>query len=670
MQVTVVVKPDTSKSNSFYCTNRHPLSANPLVKLPLGSIRPGGWLKHQIELMAEGMTGHLPELSRFLTDDNGWFGSDNPGWEEQPYWLRGFYPMAVISGNKRCLAEAKRWMEAVLTSQDEDGYFGAKYHKRIEGKNGKVVTDLWPHMVMLDAVIQYYEYTGDERVIAFMKRFFEFCRDLPEEMFVPKATWQQYENYKQDFGDWKPRIQLKRAGDMLSHIYWLYNHTGDEWLLKLASRFYDHILPPMDEWLDDHVVHFTQRFAYPGIYSQQSGRAWHLAQTEYWYAQHLGTWGQQPRGIFAADERIRPGKTDPRQAIETCAMVEFAKNFYILGRVTGQAKYADRCEDVMLNHFPASQTPDLKALHYLTASNQPQLDANRNHEYHNKGQQLLYSPHTHRCCQHNVAMGWPWYAQNLWQATADNGLSAWLYAESDVTAKVGQKGNNVTIKTRTDYPFKGTVQMTVITNEPAKFPIYLRVPRWCTGFSVTVNGQKLNVDAQPQMNVRIERLWSKGDTVNINMQMGISLTEWPRTGSVTVDRGPLSYSIRIEEKWKRYGTNEEWPEWEVFPDSPWNYGLLIDRENPEASLKVTVNDVMSEQPWTVKDAPIEIKAKAKRIANWKLQNNTVEELQPSPIKSDAPGETITMIPLGCARLRMSCLPTIGDGPGAHEWERR
>ena len=196
MQVTVVVKPDTSKSNSFYCTNRHPLSANPLVKLPLGSIRPGGWLKHQIELMAEGMTGHLPELSRFLTDDNGWFGSDNPGWEEQPYWLRGFYPMAVISGNKRCLAEAKRWMEAVLTSQDEDGYFGAQYHKRIEGKNGKVVTDLWPHMVMLDAVIQYYEDTGDERVIAFMKRFFEFCRDLPEEMFVPKATWQQYENYK------------------------------------------------------------------------------------------------------------------------------------------------------------------------------------------------------------------------------------------------------------------------------------------------------------------------------------------------------------------------------------------------------------------------------------------------------------------------------------------
>jgi len=245
-----------------------------------------------------------------------------------------------------------------------------------------------------------------------------------------------------------------------------------------------------------------------------------------------------------------------------------------------------------------------------------------------------------------------------------------LYAASEVTARVGQEGDKVTIKAKTDYPFKGTVQMTVVTGEPVRFPLYLRVPRWCKGFSVAVNGEKLNVDAQPQMYVRIKHLWSEGDTIEIEMPMEISLTEWPRTGSVTVNRGPLSYSVGIEEKWKRYGTNEKWPEWEVFPDSPWNYGFVIDRDNPQASLKVTVKDVVSEQPWTVKNAPVQIKARAKRITNWKLENNTVEELQPSPVKSDEPEETITMIPLGCARLRMSCLPTIGDGPNANEWKRK
>ncbi|MCK4590710.1 MAG: glycoside hydrolase family 127 protein, partial [Candidatus Latescibacteria bacterium] len=354
MQVSVLKKPGTKTANSFYCTNRPPLLSSPFVKLPLGSIRPKGWLKHQLDLMTKGMTGRLAELSSFLKPDNGWFGGDSEGWEEQPYWLRGFHDLAVLTDNKRLTAESKHWIEAVIASQDGDGYFGAQYHKCVVGKNGQKICDLWPHMVMLDTVINHYEHTGDSRVIPLMERFFQFCRDLPEGRFIPKK--------EERFGDWKPFIQTDRAGDMLPHIYWLYNHTGETWLLNLATRFYQHIAPPTDEWLDHHIVHFTQRFRYPGNYYIQSKAAWHLAATEYWYSQHLGTWGQQPRGIFGADEQVRPGCTDPRQGFETCGMVEFAKSFYILGRITGEPQYADRCEDIMLNHFPVSMTPDLKAL--------------------------------------------------------------------------------------------------------------------------------------------------------------------------------------------------------------------------------------------------------------------------------------------------------------------
>ena len=659
MQVTIVKTPSTATSNAFYCTNRPPLLPSPLVKLPLGSIHPKGWLKHQLDCMVDGMTGRLMELSSFLKPDNGWFGGNNPGWEEQPYWLRGFHDLVVLTGDERLLREAKRWMEAVITRQEEDGYFGATYHKRVVGKNGQTVCDLWPHMVMLDAVISHYEHTRDPRVMPMMMRFFQFCRDLPEEQFIPEDS--------ANFGDWKVFVQYSRAGDMLPHIYWLYNHTGEAWLLNVATRFYQHIAPPTDEWLDHHIVHFTQRFRYPGNYSVQSKAAWHLNASEYWYTQHLSTWGQQPRGIFGADERIRPGCTDPRQGFETCGMVEFAKSFYILGRITGDPKYADRCEDVMLNHFPAAQTPDLKALHYLTASNQPQLDASEQHEYYNKGRQICYSPHIYRCCQHNVAMGWPWYVQNLWQATSDNGLAVWLYAACKVTAKVGD-GSTVTIHTDTEYPFNDRATMTVETAHPVTFPLYLRVPRWCRGFSATVNGQPLDVAPDPGMVVRIERTWSAGDTITIHMPMELSLTQWPRNGSVTVDRGPLSYSLKIEEQWQRCGGTDEWPEWEVFPTTPWNYGLLVDRDHPSQSLEVVEKGVCAEQPWTVEAAPVEIKARGKRIPNWVLENETVAELRPSSIKSDEPEEQITLVPMGCARLRMSCLPTIGDGPEARDWK--
>jgi len=668
MQVDLVMIPETSGPNFHYVSNQLPLLPSPLVKLPLGSIRARGWLKHQLSLMTDGMTGRLMELSEYLRLDNGWFGTDEQGWEEQPYWLRGFHDLAILTGEQRLLDEAKRWIEAVLNSADEDGYFGAAHNKCRAGKTGRKTADLWPHMVMLDALIHHHEHRADPRVIPLMTGFFRFCRGLPDEMFLPFQP-----DLGEEFGSPGVKWQTMRAGDMLPHIYWLYNHTGDAWLLDLATRFFQRIPPPEDEWLDHHAVNFTQRFRYPGTFYVRSGQHRHMASTDYWFSQHMSTWGQQPRGIFGADERIRPGHTDPRQALETCAIVEFAKSFYILGRITGDPLYANRCEDIMLNHFPASQTPDLKGLHYLTASNQPQLDASTNHDYLNeqvaKGNNMItYSPHRYRCCQHNVAMGWPWYVQNLWQATADNGLAAWMYAASDVTARVGEGGDEVTVHADTDYPFNGKVEMHLEAGAPVEFPLYLRVPHWCDDFKVAVNGRAVDVEPVSGLYVAIRRRWKDGDAVAVEMGMAVSLTEWPRTGSVTVDRGPLSYSIKIEEQWRRCGGTDEWPEMEVLPTTPWNYGLIVDPDCPAESLEVSEKGPVADQPWTVETAPIEIKALAKRIPNWNLENETVAELQPSPVRSDEPEERITLIPLGCARLRMSCLPTIGEAPEARQWE--
>lgn len=667
MKIDLVKIPEKGTSSN-YLSNRSPLKKIPFSKLPVGSIKPGGWLKHQLELMKDGMIGNLPKISEFLKPDNGWLGEDSfdwndpsRGWEEQPYWLRGFYDLAVITKSDNLIKQANQWINAVLQSQDDDGYFGPESNKYVTGKYNHRIVDLWPHMIMLDVIISYYEYTGDNKVIIFMKNFFKFCLGLPEENFIPKIIPKQYRDktFKELYNSGKPRVQTKRSGDMLPHIYWLYNQIGENWLLELAKRFYNHIMPPVSEWLDNHIVNFTQRFRYPGNFYIQSGEKWHLDQSEYWYEQHMSTWGQQPRGIFGADELIRTGSVDPRQAFETCGMVEFAKSFYILGRITGDPVYADRCEDIMLNHFPASQTPELKGLHYLTASNQPQLDASGIHEYSNKKTMISYSPYScYRCCQHNVSMGWPSYVKNLWQATSDNGLAAWMYASSTVNAKVGSKSEEVEITTETFYPFDSEVLMFFNMQEPVSFPIYLRIPRWCDNFEVKVNDTRLDKSFQPGMYVRIERNWMPEDKIRIKMPMDLIVTRWPRNGSATVDRGPLSYSVKIKEKWKQYGGTKEWPEWEIFPNSAWNYGLLIDRNNKLKSYELEFGNTGCKHPWTIDNAPIRIKVSSKKIPGWRLENNTVQELPVSPVLSDKNEEKVTFVPLGCARLRISCFPVI------------
>ena len=179
MKVTTVESPPSDRANDHYTSNRDPLAPNPLAKLPLGSVRPHGWLKNQLDLMVNGMHGRLEELSPFLKPSNGWSGTDLDGWEEQPYWLRGFYPLAVLTGDECCLASSQLWVEQVLASQDADGYFGPRCHKFVVGKKGNSFPDLWPHMVMLDVMIQHHEVVGDERVVPFMTRFFAFCRRLP-----------------------------------------------------------------------------------------------------------------------------------------------------------------------------------------------------------------------------------------------------------------------------------------------------------------------------------------------------------------------------------------------------------------------------------------------------------------------------------------------------------
>src|SRR5687768_14410674 len=92
--VRVVAAPPSGGSNLYYAGNAEPLAPSPFRKLPVGAVRPKGWIEQQLRLQADGFIGHLPEISKFLEKkDNAWLsptGEGKNGWEEVPYWLKGF----------------------------------------------------------------------------------------------------------------------------------------------------------------------------------------------------------------------------------------------------------------------------------------------------------------------------------------------------------------------------------------------------------------------------------------------------------------------------------------------------------------------------------------------------------------------------------------------------
>jgi len=664
VKIMTVSTPDAGLGIGHYPANQPPLMPSHLAKLRVGAVRAEGWLLTQLKLEADGFIGHLHELSRFLADEgNAWLNPAGEGdrsfWEELPYWLKGYGDLAYLLGDEKMIAEARRWIEATLASQREDGYFGPRRNLEMVNTPREKKPDHWPNMVMLHALQSYHEFTGDPRILELMKRYFRWQLSQPDEDFL------------------LPFWQNQRASDNLVSVYWLYNRSPEPWLLELGAKIHR----CMARWdtgvVNWHGVNMAQCFRAPGIYYQQAGDRKLLQMAYANYEEMREKYGQVPGGLYGADENCRPGYTDPRQAAETCAMVEMMYSCELLTAISGDVIWADRCEDVAFNSLPASMTANLKALRYLTAPNLAVSDG-KNHApgFQNAGPMLLFDPYGHRCCQHNVSHGWPYFVEHLWMAAPGDGLAAVLYGPCRVRAKVGKSGNEVTISEETQYPFRDTITFTVRAATPTDFPIYFRIPGWCTNPQVEIasaGGAKITPEIPGEKAgwLVLWRMWQDGDRITLRLPMTVKLRRWERNhNSVSVDRGPLTYSLKIGERYVQAGGTEKWPAWEIYPTTDWNYGLVLRDDDPAAGFEVVERpwDGVS-QPFTPETAPVVLQTKGKQIPQWKLdQWGLVAPLQASPVRSSSPETTIELIPMGCARLRISAFPVIGTGPDAVEWK--
>jgi DUF1680 family protein len=589
-----------------------------------------------MEIQANGLSGHLDETWPDVGPNSGWLGGNGESWERGPYYLDGLVPLAYHLDDARLKAKVQPWMEWTLKSQAADGNFGPKIKSN----------DWWPRMVMLKALIQYEDATSDPRVKPFLEKYFEYQRDtLPRQ---PLASWAKY-----------------RWEDNLLSVMWLYDRTGDPKLLELATLLRDQghdFRTEFDNFQftgkctreslrddkkngtfhDSHGVDIAMGLKSAALWSRISNDPEDRRSTAKMLAV-LDRYHGLPNGMYSADEHL--SGRNPSQGTELCTVVEVMYSLEQAIAVTGDAALADRLEKIAFNALPGAISDDMWSHQYDQQPNQIECSS-RPRPWSDNGpdSNLFGLAPNFGCCTANYHQGWPKLTSSLWMRSGNGGLTAVVYAPCVVSTQVDR--TLVKLQTVTEYPFRNVVQVLVQPDAPVAFAMGLRVPEGSSP-KVQVNGKAVESIARDGF-LQLKRTWTAGDTVRIEFAMHPRVMEG-FDNSVSVMRGPLVFSLPIEEKWNKLRDQGMTADWEILGQSPWNYGLVNAteftlHENPIGGV-----------PFGKSSPPVTIQAEAMKVKNWAATNGNAGEFPLAP-KPDGPPGKVTLVPYASTKLRMTAMP--------------
>ena len=630
--------------------NRAPLTPNTLSPLPLGSIRPEDWLLGQLEAQRDGLTARQDEASL-----RGWLGGESGRVACAPYFLDGLVALAWTLDDAALKERAMGYIEWILSSQREDGWFGPAGNE-----------DYWPLMIALRALRQYFMATSDRRVLVLMDRFFKYqVLNLNDH---PLKEW-----------------AVARGGENMELALWLYNITGQKHLLELCRKLraqtldwpnYFHTFAntvPMSKSLKwdrlkealgeeknepligekrpyfhtqyhlSHGVNIAMGLKTPGVinlfksgFKEQGGFRFGWAKL----VKHHGV----ASGMFICDRHLNGNS--PTQGSELSAVTELMVSLEtLIGLGDFNPEYADILEKLAYNALPAAFNADMTACQPCQQVNQVKVSREARKWYNDGDEANLFAPAPREGDDASCHQGWPKFVSSLWYATSDGGLQAVSYAPC--TVRTVLDGVPVRLRVSGGYPFGQSVEIRVSVKQPCEFPLYLRMPFWTRQPMVFLpEGEIMQVRAGDTTCVR--RRWRSGDVLRVELSTVPRVTKWYHQ-SGAVELGPLLMAFQPEEAGERDGDGTL----VATARSPWNWALV--RDEPMKAVYASGEP----SAFGVGEAPVKVLAKAVAV-DWHMDGASCASVPMVPVIRAADAGVIELVPFGGTGLRIGQFP-LGRG---------
>lgn len=590
-------------------------------------IKPEGWLKKQLTIQAEGLSGNLHKIWPDIRDSK-WIGGNCEGWERVPYWLDGFIPLAYLLEREDMIVTVKKYIDAILSTQEDDGWICPC------PKDKRAKYDTWAIQLICKTLKVYYDCSSDNRIPEVIYRVMKNYYELLSSGEIKLFGWGKF-----------------RWFESFISLNFLWERYKEEWIRDLAkiikaqsydySKAVDKWKKPSHKWvMNTHIVNMTMMLKSEAVSHTLLGEEYNDC------AEQLRAVLDKYNGTafegFTGDEVL--SGLDPTKGTELCAVVEQMYSYEEIFAHTGDNKWAERLEVLAFNALPATLSEDMWTHQYVQQVNQIACQKtmimapwSTNGPYaHTFGLEPNYG-----CCTANFNQGWPKFA-----------LSPFMHKEDTIINSVMLpcilRDDGITIRLETGYPFGNKMKYTIETDKD--FTFIIRIPSFA---------QNLKVGGEISDIRDLELAIKQGKTeIALEFETTPYLKQRPNN-LVALQMGSLLFSVpvgydKIMREYTKKGVERKFPycDYQFVPKTPWNYAYA------DSDFEVVFNGI-SDIPFSQEKPPITVKANMQQIP-WglKFPYKSICRKTPKSTEPISDVQQIKLCPYGCTRLRMTEMPML------------